>query len=72
MKLSANAFCLRLAGRDVASSPLRVAYGDGLRPGLTPAARDGLATHGRDRETALDQTEKHRHDRRDGNRGLYF
>ncbi len=54
------------------SSPLRVACGDGLRPSLTPAARDALATHGRDGETAIDRTEKHRHDRRDGNRGFYF
>ena len=53
-------------------SPLRVAYGDGLRPGLTQTARDGGARHGRDGETALDRTEKHRHDRRDGNRGLTF
>ena len=54
------------------STPLRVACGDGLRPGLTQAARDGDTNYGRDRETALDQTEKHRHGRRDGNRGLYF
>ena len=54
------------------STPLRVASGDGLRPGLTQTARDGDANHGRDGETALDRTEKHRHDRRDGNRGLYF
>ena len=55
-----------------ASSPLRVASGDGLRPGLTPAARDWLGEDGRGGETALDRTEKHRHDGRDGNRGLYF
>jgi putative transposase len=54
------------------SSPLRVACGDGFRPGLTQTARDGLTNHGRDGETALDRTEKHRHDRRDGNPGLYF
>ncbi len=54
------------------SSPLRVASGDGLRPGLTQAARDGGTNHGRDGDTALDRTEKHRHDRRGGNRGLYF
>ncbi len=54
------------------SSPLRVAHGDGLRPGLTQTARDGATNHGRDGETALDRTEKHRHDRRDGNPGLYF
>jgi len=54
------------------SSPLRVACGDGLRPGSTQAARDGATNHGRGGETALDRTEKHRHDRRDGDRGLYF
>ena len=53
------------------SSPLRAAFADGLRPGLTQTARDGL-TNGRDGETPLDRTEKHRHDRRDGNPGLYF
>ena len=55
-----------------ASRPLRVACGDGLRPTLTQAARDGSGENGRDGETALDQTEKHRHDGRGGNRGLYF
>ena len=54
------------------SGPLRVACGDGLRPALTQAARDGLGKDGRDGETALDRTEKHRHDGRGGNRGLYF
>ncbi len=34
-----------------------------------PLAPTGPSTHG---ETALDRTEKPRHDRRDGNRGLYF
>jgi len=53
-----------------ASRPLRVACGDGLRPALTQAARDGSGECGR--RTALDRTEKHRHDGRDGNRGLYF
>ncbi len=63
---------IRLPPCSPGSSPLRVASGDGLRPGLTQAARDGGTKHGRDGETALDRTEKHRHDRRDGNRGLYF
>jgi putative transposase len=54
------------------SKPLRVASGDGLRPALIQAARDDSSQGGRDGETALDRTEKHRHDRRDGNRGLYF
>ena len=52
------------------SSPLRVACGDGLRPGLIPTARDGSTTEGRDGKTALDRTGKHRHDRPDGNCGL--
>lgn len=55
-----------------ASRPLRVASGDGLRPALTQAARDGLDVEGRDAETALDRTQKHRHDGRGGNQGLYF
>ena len=55
-----------------ASRPLRVASGDGLRPALTQPARDGGDKAGRDTETALDQTEKHRHDGRGGNPGLYF
>ena len=55
-----------------ASRPLRVACGDGLRPALTQAARDGSGEDGRDGETALDRTEKHRHDGRGGNRGLCF
>ena len=55
-----------------ASRPLRVAFGDGLRPALTRAARDRLDEGGRDGETALDRTEKHRHDERDGNPGLYL
>jgi putative transposase len=63
---------IRLPPCSPGSSPLRVACGDGLRPGLTPAARDDGTNHGQDGETALDRTEKHRHDRRDGNRGLYF
>jgi putative transposase len=62
----------RLPPCSPASSPLGVAFGDGLRPGLIPAARDGWTTDGRDGKTALDRTEKHRHDRRDGNPGLYF
>jgi putative transposase len=55
-----------------ASRPLRVASGDGLRPALTQAARGGDDMDGRDRETALNQTEKHRQDGPGGNRGLYF
>jgi len=54
------------------SRPLRVASGDGLRPALSQAARDSLGMRGRGGETALDRTEKHRNDRRDGNRGLNF
>lgn len=55
-----------------ASSPLRAGSAGGLRPGLTQAACDGAGASGQDRETALDRTEKHRHDGRDGNRGLYL
>ncbi len=55
-----------------ASRPLRVAFGDGLRPALTQAARDDDGIEGRDRETALNRTEKHRQDGPDGNRGLYL
>jgi len=55
-----------------ASRPLRVASGDGLRPALTQAARGGAEDEGRGSETALDQTEKHRHDGRGGTQGLYL
>ncbi len=54
------------------SRPLRVASGDGLRPALSQAPRDSLGECGRGAETPLDRTEKHRHDWRGGNRGLYF
>ena len=55
------------------SRTLRAAQGrGGLRPSLTAAPRDGLDDAGRGRETALDRTEKHRHDGRGGNTGLYF
>jgi len=55
-----------------ASRSLRVAFGDGLRPTLTQAARDGQNQDGRDGETALDQTKKPRHHGGGGNPGLYF
>ena len=55
-----------------ASRPLRAGFAGGLRPVLTQAARDGGRADGRDGETVLDRTEKHRHDRRGGNPGLYF
>ena len=55
-----------------ASRPLRAACDDGLRPALTQAVRDGSGEDGRDGETPLDRTEKHRHDERGGNRGLCF
>ena len=51
---------------------LRAGSAGGLRPGLTRAARGCVGEDGRDGETALDRTEKHRHDRLVGNRGLYF
>ncbi len=50
----------------------RAGCAGGLRPALTQAARDGAEECGRDGETALDRTEKHRHDGRDDTRGLYF
>jgi hypothetical protein len=49
-----------------ASRPLRVGFADGLRPALTQAPPGGLEREGRGGETALDQTEKHRHDGRVG------
>jgi putative transposase len=63
---------LRLPSCSPASRPLRTGFAGGLRPALTRAARGGSCEEGRDGETALDQTEKHRHDWRDGNDGLYF
>jgi putative transposase len=63
---------IRLPPGSPASRPLRVGSADGLRPVLTQAARGADVKGGRDRETAIDRTEKRRHDRRDGNRGLYF
>jgi putative transposase len=63
---------IRLPACSPTSRPLRAGFAGGLRPALTQAARDGCEEDGRDRETALDRTEKHRHDRRDGNPGLYF
>src|SRR6476659_8975155 len=57
---------IRLPSCSPASSPLRAGFAGGLRPGLTQAARDGGDKDGRDGETTLDRTEKHRHDERDG------
>jgi len=63
---------IRLPSCSPASRPLRAGFAGGLRPVLTQAARDGGDEDGRDGETALDRTEKHRHDGRGGNPGLYF
>jgi putative transposase len=63
---------IRLPSCSPASSPLRAGFADDLRSGLTQAARDGRSDDDRGRETPLDRTEKHRHDRRGGNPGLYF
>jgi putative transposase len=60
---------IRLPPGSPASSPLRAASGGGLRPSLTQAARAGGDDVGRDGETSLDRTEKHRHDGRDGDLG---
>ena len=51
---------------------LRAAFGGDLQPVLSQAAHDGGEEIDRDRETPLDRIEKHRHDRRGGNPGLYF
>jgi putative transposase len=63
---------IRLPPCSPASSPLRAGFAGGLRPGLTQAALDRADEDGRDGETPLDRTEKHRHDGRGGNPGLYF
>jgi putative transposase len=63
---------IRLPSCSPASSPLRAGFAGGLRPGLTQAVRDGFGEHGPGGETPLGRTEKHRHDGRGGNPGLYF
>jgi Integrase core domain len=63
---------IRLPSCSSASMPLCAAFGGGLRPALTQPARDGAEANGRDRETALNQTEKQGHDERGATRGLYF
>ena len=63
---------MRLPPCSPASRPLRAGFAGGLRPALTQAARGGLEACGRDGETALDRTEKHRHGGRDGNPGLHL
>jgi hypothetical protein len=55
-----------------ASRPQRAGCAGGLRPVLTQAARDDGLEIRRDGKTPLDRTEKHRHDGRGGNPGLYF
>jgi putative transposase len=62
---------IRLPPCSPAPTPLRAGFAGGLRPGLTQAVRDGAGVDGRDGETPLDRTEKHRHDGRGGNPGLY-
>jgi len=57
---------IRLPLCSPASRPLRAGFASGLRPVLTQAAPDGRDEIGRDGETVLDRTEKHRHDGRDG------
>jgi putative transposase len=63
---------IRLPPCSPASRPLRAGSAGGLRPVLTLTSRVGDAASGRDGETTLDRTEKHRHDGRDGNSGLCF
>ena len=53
---------IRLPSCSPASIPLRAGFAGGLWPDLTQAARDGGDEIGRDGETPLDRTEKHRHD----------
>ena len=63
---------IRLTSCSPASRPLRAAFGGGLQLALTQAARDAKEEFGRDGETALNRTKKHRQDGPDGNDGLYF
>jgi transposase InsO family protein len=63
---------IRLPPCSPASSPLCAGFAGGLRPGLTQAVRDAADGDGRGGEAPLDRTEKHRHDGRGGNPGLYF
>lgn len=63
---------IRLPPCSLASRPLRAGCAGGLRPFLTQAARDGLEARGRDIETELDRTEKHRHGRRGDEPGLHL
>jgi putative transposase len=63
---------IRLPSCSPASRPQSAGFAGGLRPVLTQAVRDGGEEDGRDGETVLDRTEKHRHDGRGGNPGLYF
>jgi putative transposase len=55
-----------------ASRLLRAGCAGGLRPALTQAARAGVERCGRDGETALDRTEKHRHGGRGDEPGLHL
>jgi putative transposase len=63
---------IRLPSCSPASRPLRAASGDGLRPALTQAVRERFNVEGRDGETALDRTKKHRQDGLGENPGLHF
>jgi hypothetical protein len=53
---------IRLPSCSPGSRPPSAGFAGGLRPVLTQAPRDGDDKDGRDGETALDRTEKHRHD----------
>lgn len=61
-----------LAPCSPASRPLRAGFAGDKRSVLTLAARGALNSSGRDGETLPGRTEKHRHDGRDGEPGLYF
>ncbi len=51
--------CPTIAPCSQPSTPLRAAFGGGLRPALTAAARGALRKSGRDGETAPSRTKKH-------------
>jgi putative transposase len=63
---------ISLASCSPASRPLRAGFAGDQGSVLTLAPRGALDASGRDGETHPGRTEKHRHDGRDGEPGLYF
>ena len=51
--------CLMIPPCSRPSTPLRAAFGGGLRPALTAAPRGALQKSGRDGETPFSRTKKH-------------